>query len=532
MSEAQIRRLQNGRTSVDMAERPISRRTVLGLLGASALVPIAGCGTGSPASPAGADPAQPLHYLTLRDIGRRIESRDLSPVDLTQRMLDRIASVDRSLKSYATVMRDDALAAARAAEQEIRAGRYRGPLHGVPVAVKDLCYTKGVRTMGGTTVRADFVPDVDATVVSRLRDAGAVLLGKLNLSEGATAGYNPARDVPLNPWNPDRWPGMSSSGSGVATAAGLCYAAIGTDTGGSIRNPASANGVVGLKPTYGRVSRFGVLVMADSLDHVGPMARSVADVAIMFDAIAGRDPKDPTSLEAPAPQAFKDLTTDIRGLRLGVDRDYALKGIDSGQAAAIDKALQLLGSLGVAIVDVRMPDLSGLIEMWSAICGSEIAAAHAATYPSRASEYGPYMREFLAAGARVTPQQLAAARQRREAFTSRFAAVLESVDAIAGPSGGDPAWPITHALQVGPLPEYHKAWSAAAPRSAEFTMPMDLAGVPAICVPCGFSSDGLPYSIQFTGRRLSESTLCRIAHAYEQATQWHTRHPTEPFVTA
>ena len=221
-------------------------------------------------------------------------------------MLDRIATVDRGLKSYATVMREEALAAARAAEQEIRAGRYRGPLHGVPVAVKDLCYTKGVRTMGGTTVRENFVPDVDATVVARLREAGAVLLGKLNLSEGAAAGYNPARDVPLNPWNPDRWPGMSSSGSGVATAAGLCYAAIGTDTGGSIRNPASANGVVGLKPTYGRVSRFGVLAMADSLDHVGPMARSVADVAIMFDAIAGRDPKDPTSLDAPAPQAFKE----------------------------------------------------------------------------------------------------------------------------------------------------------------------------------------------------------------------------------
>ena len=185
----------------------------------------------------------------------------------------------------------------------------------------------------------------------------------------------------------------------------------------------------------------------------------------------------------------------------------------------------MLSGLGATIVDVRMPDLSGLLEMWSAICGSEIAAAHAATYPSRASEYGPYMREFLATGARVTPQQLAAARERREAFTATFTAVLESVDAMAGPSGGDPAWPITHAIQVGSLPDYHKAWSAASPRSAEFTMPMDLAGVPAICLPCGFSADGLPYSIQFTGRRLGESMLCRIAHAYEQATDWHTRHP-------
>ncbi|HEY1912235.1 MAG TPA: amidase [Vicinamibacterales bacterium] len=508
-----------------MIERLISRRAVLGLLGASALVHAAGCRTSSSTSQPGVDPAVPLYYLTLGEIGRRIESRELSPVELTGRMLDRIATVDRRLKSYATVMREEALAAAHAAEQEIRAGRYRGPLHGVPVAVKDLCYTKGVRTMGGTKVREDFVPHVDATVVSKLRDTGAVLLGKLNLSEGATAGYNPARDVPLNPWNPDRWPGMSSSGSGVATAAGLCYAAIGTDTGGSIRFPASANGIVGLKPTYGRVSRFGVMAMANSLDHVGPMARSVADVAILFDAIAGRDSKDPTSLEAPAPQVFKDLTQGIRGVRIGVDRDYALKGIDSGQAAAIDAALLVLKGLGATIVDIRMPDLSGVLDMWSAICASEIVVAHAATYPSRASEYGPYMREFLATGAQVTPQQLAAARERREVFTSRFIDVLESVDAIAGPSGGDPAWPITHAIQVGSLPDYHKAWSAAAPRSAEFTMPMDLAGVPAICLPCGFSADGLPFSIQFTGRRLGESMLCRIAHVYEQATEWHTRHP-------
>jgi amidase len=346
--------------------------------------------------------------LTLVAIGQRIASRGISPVELTERMLDRIGRIDPALKSYATLMGEEARASARTAEREIAAGKYRGPLHGVPIAVKDLCYTKGVRTMGGTKVREHFVPDVDATVVSRLRDAGAVLLGKLNLSEGATAGYNPARDVPLNPWNADRWPGMSSSGSGVATAAGLCFAAIGTDTGGSIRNPASANGVVGLKPTYGRVSRFGVMAMAESLDHVGPIARSVADVALMFDAIAGRDPNDPTSLDAAAPRAFQDVTKDIRGARIGVDRDYALKGIDRGQAAAIEQALQVLSGLGATVVDVRMPDLSGLLDMWSAICGAEIAAAHAATYPSLASEYGPYMREFLATGARVTPQQLAA----------------------------------------------------------------------------------------------------------------------------
>ncbi len=458
-------------------------------------------------------------------MARRIGAREISPVAITQQMLARIAHVDPVLKSYATLMADQAMADARAAELEIQAGQYRGPLHGMPIGVKDLCYTKGVRTMGGTAVLRDFVPTFDATVVAKLRAAGAVILGKLNLSEGATAGYNPSFDVPLNPWNHDRWPGMSSSGSGVATAAGLCFAAIGTDTGGSIRMPSSANGVVGLKPTYGRVSRYGVLVMADSLDHVGSMARRVADAAILFDAIAGRDPADATSIDAPPANAFAGMNQGIRGLRIGVDRKYALTGIDSGQAKAIEAALQVIAGLGAEIVDVRMPDLTGMVDVWRTICAAEIVQAHAKNYPSRAKEYGPYMREFLAYGAHVTPQEVAAAREKRAALTAQFIKLLDSVDAMAGPAGGDPAWPITHEIQVGPLPAYHEAWSRAAPRSAEFTMPMDLARVPAICLPCGFSEDGLPYSIQFTGRRLSEAMLCRVANAYERATPWHERHP-------
>jgi amidase len=466
-----------------------------------------------------------LHYLSLEAVARRIQSRAISPVDLTQIMLARIARIDPLLKAYATVMPEAAMADARAAARDIAAGHYRGPLHGVPVAVKDLCYTKGVRTMGGSAAMKDFIPDYDATVVTRLRAAGAVILGKLNLSEGATAGYNPAMGVPLNPWNRDRWPGMSSSGSGVAAAAGLCFAAVGTDTGGSIRNPASANGVVGLKPTYGRVSRHGVLDMAASLDHVGCLAREVADACAMFDAMAGRDPGDPTSLDAPPANTGAALGQGIRGLRIGVDRAYALRGIDKGQAVALEAALNVLTGLGAKIVDVKMPDLSDMLATWQTICGAEIVTAHRADYPARADQMGPYFRMFLEGGAKVTPGQLTAAREKRRAFTARFEAMLETVDAMAGPAGGDPAWPITHAIQVGPLPAYHAAWSAAAPRSAEFTMPMDLAGTPAICLPCGVSPDGLPYSIQFSGRRLGEAMLCRIAHAYEQATGWHQRHP-------
>ena len=241
--------------------------------------------------------------MGVNQIGRLIASRAVSPVALTRHMLDRIRTVDATLKSYATVMEDQAMAAATAAERDINAGKYRGPLHGVPIAVKDLCYTRGVRTMGGTRVLRDFVPDQDGTVVAKLHAAGAILLGKLNLTEGAMGGYNPELRIPLNPWNQARWPGVSSSGSGVATAAGLCFAAIGTDTGGSIRFPSSANGLVGLKPTYGRVSRHGVLALSPSLDHVGPMARNVADVAILFDTIAGPDPLDATSLADSPPSA-------------------------------------------------------------------------------------------------------------------------------------------------------------------------------------------------------------------------------------
>ena len=505
----------------------MSRRSALALLGASVVVPFAAC-KGAPSSHAtvvGSASGEALRYASLRDVARRIAAREISPVDLAQRILDRIATLDPTLKGYATVMHDQALADAHAAEAEIQAGGYRGPLHGVPIAVKDLCYTKGVRTMGGSAVYKNFVPEFDGTVVSRLHAAGAVLLGKLNLTEGATAGYSPAFDVPRNPWNTDYWPGLSSSGAGVAVAAGLCFAAIGTDTGGSIRFPSSASGVVGLKPTYGRVSRYGVLPFAESLDHVGAMARSVADRAIMFDAIAGHDPSDPTSLDVPPPNAFRELGQGIRGLRIGIDRKYALERVDKGDAAAIEEALKVLAGLGAQVVDVRMPDLSSLLDAWQTIASAEIVQSHAATYPSRASEYGPYLREFLESGTRQTSAHLAQARKARAALTAQFNNLLDSVDAMACPAGGSPAFRITRETQIGPLGALHAAWSAAAPRAMDFTGPMDLAGTPAICLPSGFSADGLPYSIQFAGRRLSEPLLCRIAGAYEEATSWHARHP-------
>jgi amidase len=490
---------------------------MLALLGAGALVP--GSTTLRAQIPA------ELHWLTVPEVGRLIKSHKVSAVALTERMLDRIRSVDAALHSYATVMTDAALDAARAADREIKAGRYRGPLHGVPVGVKDLCYTRGVPTMGGAFVNKDFVPDEDATVVSKLRAAGAIVVGKLNLTEGAMGGYHPVMGIPLNPWDNSRWPGMSSSGSGVALAAGLCFAAIGTDTGGSIRFPSSANGLVGLKPTYGRVSRHGVLGLSGTLDHIGPMARSVKDVAIMYDTIAGHDPKDSTSLTTPVAGATAQLERPIKGLRIGIDREYALQGIDPGQAASIEEALEVLAGLGAVIVEVKMPDRTPMVNAWLQICAPEAVAFHKDHYPSRAHDYGLYFRQFLALGASVTAEQTAKAREWCSGFSARFTTMLESVDAMACPAGGAPAWTVTRDQQLGGFLDFSAAMGKYLPRAADFTMPMNLAGTPAICLPSGFSPEGLPYSIQFAGRRLNEPMLCRIAYAYEHATRWHTRHP-------
>lgn len=493
----------------------MSRREALALLAAGVAAP-------HPAA-VSAQTATDAHWLNMADIGRLIRARTLSSAALTEQMLDRIKRLDPALESYATLMADAALDAARAADREINAGTDRGPLHGVPIAVKDLCYTRGVRTMGGTFVNATFVPNEDATVVAKLRDAGAVVLGKLNLTEGAMVGYHPERGIPRNPWDTSRWPGHSSSGSGVALAAGLCFGAIGTDTGGSIRYPSSANGVVGLKPTYGRVSRHGVMGLSATLDHVGPMARTVRDVAIMYDAIAGHDPQDATSLASPPTSATAQIERSIRGLRIGIDRDYALRGIDPGQAASIEEALKVLANLGARILDVTMPDRSAMRDTWLSTCAAEALVFHKESYPARANDYGVYFRQFLAMGATVTPEQAATARAWRVQFSARFTAVLESVDAMACPAGGAPAWPVTRAQLLGG--DVLVSMAKALPRASDFTMPMNLAGTPAICLPSGFSAEGLPYSIQFAGRRLSEPTLCRLAYAYEQATRWHIRHP-------
>ncbi len=465
-------------------------------------------------------PDTTLHYKTISELAPLIQTRQLSPVELTQAFLDRITQLDRHLKSYATVMADQALQAARVATQEIAAGQYRGLLHGVPIAVKDLCYTQGVRTMGGTRVLAHHIPTFDATVVQRLQAAGAILLGKLNLTEGAMGGYHPDFDIPRNPWNPERYPGASSSGSGVATAAGLCVGSLGSDTGGSIRFPAAACGIVGLKPTWGRVSRYGVLALAESLDHVGPMTRSSMDAAIMLQAIAGYDPHDPTSLLDPAPDMGRDMAAGVHGVRLGFDEHYATHDVDPELAAAVVAGVKVLERLGATIVPVQLPNLTDYLAAWPTLCSAEAVAAHATTYPARRDEYGPWFRGWLDLGARVSGAAYAQANNLRAACNGLLRQVWQQIDALVCPSMPTPAFAVTPAKLYGPM-----AGTGFDMSHLRFTAPSDFNGAPTLSLPCGLTRDRLPLSLQFVGKHLGEALLCRLGHAYEQATAWHALQP-------
>ena len=457
--------------------------------------------------------------MTISEIAPLLKSRQLSPVEVTEATLARIEMLDGKLLSYATLMAESAMAQAENAGREIAAGNYRGPLHGVPVAVKDLCFTRGVRTMGGAKVYKDFIPDFDATVVAKLAEAGAVLLGKLNLTEGAMAGYHPEFAIPKNPWQLDRWTGASSSGSGVATAAGLCFGALGSDTGGSIRFPASACGTVGLKPTYGRVSRHGVHALGQSLDHVGPLTRGAADAGILLQAIAGSDPNDPTSLPEPVPDMLQGIDEGIRGLRIGWNEDYATRGVDPEVVGAVREGLKVMQNLGATIVEVDLPDIDPYLPYWRTLCTAEAVVAHEATYPSRREDYGPYFQEWLDRGAAVTGAEYARATFMRNACSGVFRNAFMGIDVLACPTTIGAAYPVTEEALYGPID------NGRAAHFQRFTVPFDFNGTPTISLPSGLNSDGMPLSLQFVGKHLAEPLLCRIGHAFEQATDWHDLHP-------
>lgn len=460
----------------------------------------------------------PLYFKTITEVAELLSSKKLSSVELTTIMLERIEQHDGRLKSYATVTAEQAMESAQKAEQEISAGNYRGRLHGVPIAVKDLCFTKGIRTMGGSKVMTTHIPEYDSTVVQKLKESGAVLLGKLNLTEGAMGGYNPDFDIPINPWHPDRWTGSSSSGSGVATAAGLCSGSIGSDTGGSIRFPSAACGIVGLKPTFVRVSRYGVLQLAPSMDHVGPMTRSVADAAIMLEVIAGSDPNDFASLPDPVPNIFDNIDQDIKSVRIGFDENYATKDVDTELAEAVSAGVEVLHQLGVEIIEVELPDLDEYVLAWPTICSKEAVKAHTKTYPSHREHYGPWFQGWLDMGAEVTFAEYEKAHKLRIECTEHLKRVFQDIDVLVCPSMSAPPHKVTPELLYGPM-ETRPA------RFQRFTAPFNFNGAPTLSVPCGMNSEGLPLSIQFVGKHLSEPLLCQVGHAYESATSWHNLHP-------
>lgn len=462
-----------------------------------------------------------LHYLPLIEVSERIRRRELSPLTVLEAILERIARLDGVARSYATVLADHARAAAARADGEIAAGLWRGPLHGVPLAVKDLCDTSFAPTTGGMPMRKNAVPDRDATVVRRLEDAGAVIAGKLAMTEGAYTSHHPDDPPPLNPWNPGHWVGSSSTGSGVATALGLCFGALGSDTGGSIRFPSATCGLTGMKPTWGRVSRHGVLPLAASLDHVGPMTRSAADAAAILGVIAGADPDDPTAIQDPVPDYLATLGQGIRGVTIGIDRAYNGDGIDPEVTSAVDAAEGVLAGLGATIRDVAFPETERLLRGWIPFCAVETAVAHQASYPARASEYGPDLANLIEHGRRMSAIEFATIMHERLEFSGRLAALFKEVDLLLMPTMPVPT------PSLDRMAEYGQDDSVLL-RMLRFTAPFDFAGNPTITLPSGIDRQGMPLSLQLVGPHASEALLCRAGHGFQQRTDWHTLRPPGP----
>ncbi len=456
---------------------------------------------------------------TLSDVASVIEKKEISPVELTRAMLDRISAIDSQFHSYLTVTSEVALRQAQAAEKDIVNGQYLGPLHGVPIAVKDLIYTKGIRTTCGSKVLVDWIPEYNATVMEKLYSAGAVLLGKLTMTEFAGLGYHASIHPPVNPWNPDRWTGQSSSGSGVAAAASLCFGSIGSDTGGSIRFPSSACGVVGLKPTYGRVSRHGIFPLAESLDHAGPITRSVADAAIILQTVAGFDSHDPTTRREAVPSYLQALTQGVKGLRIGVDESFCTTGVESEVGEAALAASRVLGELGADIREVKVSSTDDAVGAWGTIFTAECVAAHEQLFATHADDYTPAFRQFQEEGAKVRGVDYAKAYGTRQGVRRMLDDLFQDIDLLLCPTMGL----VPPSLDVFPADGLIPHEFAGV--LLRFTAPFSLSGHPAMSVPCGFSREGLPIGLQLVGRHGEEDTVLRAGYAYESATVWHTRHP-------
>ena len=463
-----------------------------------------------------------IHYLSIAETANRIWTDALSPVDVVQAYLDRIDQYDASYKAYQTVFREEALNAARQAEQDIRSGHYRGPLHGIPIGVKDLVYTKGGRTTAGSLVMADFVPDFDATIIEKLQAAGAIILGKTAVHEFAygPTGVNPHYGTPRNPWGQDRLPGGSSSGSGVALAAGLTAGAIGSDTGGSIRIPAALCGIVGIKATYGRVSRYGVVGLSWTLDHLGPMTRTVEDAGLMLNGLAGHDPKDPASADLPVPDFTAGLRDGVNGLRVGVLRDYFFRSLDPDVQLAVEEAVRVLERQGAQIRDVTFPLSSQIAVINSPIIQSEAATYHLPKLRNNWEQLSTKLRARLLPGLAVTADIYLNAQRARALVVQQCLELMQDVDVLLAPTE-----PVGAPRIDDEFVTIQGRTEGVVNTLTRLTRPFNLTGFPAISVPCGFTAEGLPVGLQLASRPWEEATLLRAAFAYEQATEWHTKRP-------
>ncbi len=458
-----------------------------------------------------------LAYLTVAEAGRRIRNRELAPTAYVAALFERVRAFDPQLNAFLRPMEAEAMREAERAEAELAAGRNRGPLHGIPYGLKDIIDVAGVPTTAHSKILADNVARTDATVTRRLREAGGVLMGKLSTHEFAIGG--PSFDLPWpparNPWNRDCHPGGSSSGSGAGLAAGFFPAALGTDTGGSVRNPASQNAIVGMKPTYGRVSRAGVVPLSFSLDHVGPMTRTVEDNAILLNILAGYDPADPASARAAVPDFTAQLGQGVKGLRIGVIRRFYTSDMEAHpeMARSIEEALLVLRDLGAELCEIDPGPLQDYAVVNRIILMSEAYAVHEQWLQKRPEDYGALTRERLLAGAFYRAVDYVQALRRRAILTQRFNATLRDVDVAITASSMEPSCRIDDAAEV----------ARTYPRQARAAI--NVTGNPALALPTGFSSEGLPLSMQIIGRPFDEATVYRVAHAYEQATDWHRRRP-------
>jgi len=458
-----------------------------------------------------------LHWTSATDLGDALRTRAVSPVDLLAAQLERIGRLDPTLNAFIRLDAEGARAAARTAEREIAAGHWRGPLHGVPIGIKDIIDVAGLPTTCHSRVRLDNVAETDAAVVAQLRTAGAVIVGKLSTHEFALGG--PSFDLPFpparNPWNPTHHPGGSSSGSGAGLAAGLFPLALGTDTGGSIRNPASACGIVGLKPTYGLVSRRGVFPLAYTLDHVGPMARTVADATLLLSIIRGRDPKDPGSVASTDDIVPDTLARGVRGLRVGYVRHFHETDMpaDAEVAAALDTVAAALVAEGAELRTVTLPDLNAFSSVNRVLLQSEAWAIHAPWLRSRPQDYGQLARRRLLAGAFQTAEDYILAQRRRTTMIDAVDAVFREVDVLLTASAMDPP------CRIDDEPTLNRTY----PRQAR--TPFNVTGHPALAMMSGLSADGLPLSVQFVGRYFDEATVLRTAAAWERIGGWQARRP-------